>query len=124
MTRRHWLEIVDDSVFMSPSQRIAQNLTKHIKAIYSFGLGILIAISLFGDMSPAALAARPSVFIQQASVVVDGRPVFQLQSSGEFTARQRAREVNRQLTRLANLGKEVEVEVVERNQQPTIAVDK
>ncbi len=81
---------------------------------------VLAVISLLWILSPAGLSAKTPTTIGQAAVVVDGHPAFEVESSGPYTAIERAQQVNHQLALLASLNKAVEVKAVERNQVPTI----
>ncbi|MEN8444034.1 MAG: mechanosensitive ion channel domain-containing protein [Cyanobacteria bacterium J06555_13] len=83
-------------------------------------LALLVCLSVSINSSPAAIATETSVFSSKAYVVIDGRRIFPVEPSGPYSAQQRVMQANQQLVILANLGKTVEVEVVERNQQPTI----
>ncbi|MDJ0707963.1 MAG: mechanosensitive ion channel [Leptolyngbyaceae cyanobacterium MO_188.B28] len=94
------------------------------KAFRCFWIAVLILASLFwGGFSLITMANEQSPLAPQAEVVIDGRPIFRLSQSGSYTAQQRVDLVNRQLPRLANLNQELQVEVVERNEQPAIIVN-
>ncbi|MEM6450799.1 MAG: mechanosensitive ion channel domain-containing protein [Cyanobacteria bacterium P01_D01_bin.105] len=82
----------------------------------------LLAASLSGQVSSETLAAvaSPTTLPEKASVVVDGRPVFQVENSGDFTAQQRAVKANQLLEELAESPEQAKVEVVEHNQQPIL----
>ena len=97
----------------------AKNATK--KGVWNWvWIVVLAAISLLWILSPAGLSAKTLTTPGQASVVIDGHPVFEVESSGPYTAIERAQQANRQLALLASLNKAVEVKAVERNQVPTI----
>ena len=97
------------------------SLARQLKATRWFWIAALILASLFWHASPEAFAAKSvSSSTAKADIVIDGRPIFQIEPSGPYSAQQRAEQVNRQLALFANLGKAVEVKVVERNQLPTI----
>ncbi|MEO0806109.1 MAG: mechanosensitive ion channel domain-containing protein [Cyanobacteria bacterium J06643_4] len=59
----------------------------------------------------------------KATVVVDGRAAFQVGPVGEYSAQQRAAQVNQPLQLLADFGSTVSVDVIERNQLPTIVAN-
>ena len=101
-----------------------ERLTEKFKAARWFWIAALILVSSFWHVSPDAIAAKPlSATTASADVVIDGRPVFEIEPSGNYSAQRRAEQVNHQLAMFANLTKAVKVAVVERNQQPTIVAN-
>lgn len=102
-----------------------QSLVKRLQA----ARWLLIVALMIGGMllhpgpSAAAVGISPILPTDAAAVVIDGRPVFQLETSGPYTAQQRADQANRQLALLTRPGREIQVDVVERNQQPTIVAN-
>ena len=102
-----------------------QNLAKHLSAARWIGIATLIALSLFWQASPDAVAARasPATAKIKADIVVDGRPLFQVEPSGPYAARERAVQTNQQLALLSESGKVPRVEVIEHNQQPILVAD-
>ncbi len=107
---------------MRLSQTALRAVATWLKKPYRLCLFLLIAISLCLMLAPASHALK-TIDTTNASVVVDGRPVFRVEPSQAYTAQQRANQANRQLLLLANLVKETSVKVVERNQQPTIVAN-
>lgn len=94
------------------------------KASHWLWIGVLILASLFwSSLSPVATAIEPSGLASQADVVIDGRPIFRLSQSEDYTAQERVEQANRQLPLLANLDQEPQVEVIESNQLPTIVAN-
>ncbi|MDJ0704914.1 MAG: mechanosensitive ion channel [Leptolyngbyaceae cyanobacterium MO_188.B28] len=94
------------------------------KASRWFWIGVLVLASLFwSGLSPVTIAVGNFTLASQADVVIDGRPIIRLSQSEQYTAQQRVEQANRQLSLLANLGQEPQVEVIERNQLPTIVAN-
>ena len=102
-----------------------QSLVKRLRFARWFWIVALIIGGLCWQPSLTAVASGPSPILptDTAAVVIDGRPVFRLAPSGSYNAPQRANQANRQLALLTRPGKEIEVTVVERNQQPTIVAN-
>lgn len=91
---------------------------------FYFCFVLVISLSVLIGISPDAIANDTSVSLpSEAHVVIDGRRLFSVQSTGPYSAQQRVRQANQQLAILANLAKVVDVEIVERNQQPTIVAN-
>ncbi|MDF0553091.1 mechanosensitive ion channel domain-containing protein [Kamptonema sp. UHCC 0994] len=80
--------------------------------------GIILLLSCI-FMSCPALAQVSSKF-DLAPVILDGRQIFQVSSSGQFTAKERANLINSQLRDAVSSPESVQVKVEERNQLPTI----
>ncbi|ERN42600.1 small-conductance mechanosensitive channel [Rubidibacter lacunae KORDI 51-2] len=75
-----------------------------------------------------AIAAAPATAQtadppNRAAVVLDGRALFYVSSSGRFTARERANDASRTLQRMTYSSDAAEVEVVTRNDLPVITVN-
>lgn len=69
------------------------------------------------------LIVAPAPAIEQAPVSVDGRPVFQVGNSDQYTAQERAQWINIRLRQFVLSEKPVQLEIEERNQSPTIWVN-
>lgn len=80
--------------------------------------GIIIAISCIILLTPAL--AQVSQKLELAPVILDGRQIFQVSSSGQFTAKERANLISFQLREAVSSPEPLEVKVEERNQLPTI----
>lgn len=82
----------------------------------------LCVIGLLLCISPSAYATDPlhTAPSDTADIVVDGRPVFQIETSGSYSAQQRATQANRQLAKLARSSEKPKIRVVEHNQQPIL----
>ncbi len=101
-------------------------LRNFLKKRFIRGLRIiaLLTVSLFWLLSPVAYGVDGTATTDtKAAVVIDGRPIFQVNPSGPYSAPQRAEQANRQLRLLANIDQSVDVAVVERNQLPTIVAN-
>jgi small-conductance mechanosensitive channel len=81
---------------------------------------LLVAIALLMPAAPARLQAREAT---SASVQLDGRPLFRVWSSEEYSAEQRVEGINRVLQTLVDSPAPIEVSVVERRGLPVIAID-
>lgn len=104
--------------------RLFQRLIKSFKATRWVWIVALILASLFWYASPEASArVAPTLTVERADIVIDGRPIFQVEPSGTYTAQQRAAQANRLLAMLAQKQKKTQIEVVEHNQQPIILAD-
>lgn len=86
-------------------------------------IGAVAIVSWVWLLSPAVHAVESTVARQKAHVVIDGRRIFQVEPSGQYSAAQRVMQANRQLKLLANTAQPVDVSVVERNQVPTIVAN-
>ncbi len=60
---------------------------------------------------------------QSALVVVDGRQIFRVSKTEEFTAQRRAKDVNYQLKAVVKSGEAPQVEIIEKNNSPTIWIN-
>ena len=99
-----------------------QRTSRHMKKIRWFWVAVLAALILSGQPARRVLAtdARVLPSDEAADIVIDGRPVFQVEPSGRYAARQRVAQANHLLRSLADKKEPVDIEVVERNQQPTL----
>lgn len=102
-----------------------QRLTNSIKMTQWFWVFALTALVLSWQPKQAAIANPhiPFVSEEKADIVIDGRPIFQIEPSGPYAAQQRARQANQLLRSLAEKEEAVDVKVVEQNQQPTLVAD-
>lgn len=108
---------------MSKALSLKQLSVQLCRPLFCFCLVLVVSLSLFVGNSSAAIAAETPLSPPKAYVVIDGRRVFPVEPAGPYSAQQRASQANQQLAILANLGKAVDVEVIERNQQPTIVAN-
>ncbi|WP_088241673.1 mechanosensitive ion channel family protein [Calothrix rhizosoleniae] len=60
---------------------------------------------------------------QSAAVVVDGRQIFRVSQTEEFAAQRRAKDVNYQLKAVIKSGEVPQVEILEKNNSPTIWIN-
>jgi small-conductance mechanosensitive channel len=81
---------------------------------------LLVAIALLMPAAPARLQAMEAA---SATVQLDGRPLFRVWSSEEYSAEQRVDGINRVLQTLVDSPAAIEVSVVERRGLPVIAID-
>jgi len=98
---------------------------KHLKKTRWVWIVLLILVSSFWQSHSNAIAASipPTAPTAKADIVIDGRPIFQIETSGAYTAQQRAAQTNRQLEILAKKRDKTHISVVERNQQPILLAD-
>lgn len=80
--------------------------------------GVILALACIFLAFPAL--AQVSTKFDLAPVILDGRPIFQVSSSGQFTAKERANLINSQLKDAVSSSEPVQVKVEERNLLPTI----
>lgn len=80
--------------------------------------GVMLALCCFLLLPPAVAQGNQKSSI--APVILDGRQIFQVSSSGQFTAKERAELVNSQLRDAVLSSVPVKVKVEKRNQLPTI----
>lgn len=80
--------------------------------------GVILAFSCIFLAFPAL--AQVSTKFDLAPVILDGRQIFQVSSSGQFTAKERANLINSQLRDAVSSSEPVEVKVEQRNLLPTI----
>ncbi|MGI0484189.1 mechanosensitive ion channel family protein [Pantanalinema rosaneae CENA516] len=81
-------------------------------------IGISLWFTLVLLLAPG-MAQTPD----KATVVLDGQPIFQVNASGEYTARERAALVNLQLKEAVESTTPIELRVEQRNNQPTILLN-
>lgn len=98
---------------MTHANRFASSLVRFLQT-----LGIAIALVLLLSLAPA-IAQGPS----KASVVLDGRQVFQVSQAKELTAQERADWINSQLRQAVQSDAPARVRVEQRNQLPTLLVN-
>jgi potassium-dependent mechanosensitive channel len=80
---------------------------------------IALIVSLWlGISSPSVAQAE-----NQAPVVLDGQPLFQISNSEQFSAEERATLVNLQLRDAVQSNQPIEVELEQRNQLPTLLLN-
>ncbi|MBD2120153.1 mechanosensitive ion channel family protein [Trichocoleus sp. FACHB-262] len=82
--------------------------------------GVAIALIGFLVLSPPVAQAQSTA---KAPVVLDGRTVFRVSASGDFSAQDRADLINLQLREVVQTSEPAVVEVEERNQLPTIVIN-
>ncbi|CBN58155.1 conserved membrane hypothetical protein [Kamptonema sp. PCC 6506] len=80
--------------------------------------GVILALACIFLAFPAL--AQVSTKFDLAPVILDGRQIFQVSSSGQFTAKERANLINSQLKDAVSSSEPVQVKVEERNLLPTI----
>jgi len=78
----------------------------------------MLAISCIILLTPAL--AQVTQKLELAPVILDGRQIFQVSSSGQFTAQERANLISFQLREAVASPEPLQVKVEERNQLPTI----
>ncbi len=81
-------------------------------------LGVIILLMLALWLTPAAAQSS-----REASVVLDGRPIFQVSSSEQFSAQQRADWINSQLQAVVKSRQFPDIKIEERNQSPVILLN-
>ncbi|MBD2094557.1 mechanosensitive ion channel [Trichocoleus sp. FACHB-591] len=82
--------------------------------------GVAIALICLLVLSPTLAQAQSTA---KAPVVLDGRTVFRVSASGDFSAQDRADLINLQLREVVQTLEPAVVEVEERNQLPTIVIN-
>jgi len=92
----------------SPRFRLISNLTSAIFAI-------VLAVGLWLP----AIAQTPA----KVPVVLDGQQLFQVNNSGQYSARERAEAIVRQLKNAVQSERPIQVEIEQRNQLPTILLN-
>nr|WP_290227627.1 mechanosensitive ion channel domain-containing protein [Trichocoleus desertorum] len=83
-------------------------------------VGVAIALICLLVLNPALAQAQSE---DKAPVVLDGRTIFRVSASGDFSAKDRADLINLQLREVVQNPDPVVVKVEERNQLPTIVVN-
>ncbi len=97
------------------------SLLKRPKIARWVWIAALISVCLLWYASSDAVAATlPTSLSEKADIVIDGRPIFQVENSGLFSAQQRAMQTNQQLAMLAQKQEDPQVRVALHNQQPII----
>jgi potassium-dependent mechanosensitive channel len=91
-------------------------LHRFIKAAGYFGFSLLLTLTVW--LSPA-IAQSPD----QATVALDGRSLFQVSASGQYSAEERANLITLQLNQVVQSSDPVTVEVEQRNQSPTLLLN-
>ncbi|MFK8183145.1 MAG: mechanosensitive ion channel family protein [Phormidesmis sp.] len=114
---------------------IFNHSAKHFKTARWISITTFLVGSLFWHAGPDAIAAGASTALtvdapvleqtteqnsEKANVVVDGRPIFQVETAGDYTAQQRAGNANQLLAELAESAENAEIKVVEHNHQPVL----
>ncbi|MBF2047143.1 MAG: mechanosensitive ion channel [Elainella sp. C42_A2020_010] len=102
---------------------------------FTLVISIILSVSLlFGLLSPAIAQLQNSSAAQttnptasrianQATVVLDGQPLFQISSSEQFSAEERARLINVQLREAVQSSQPIQVQLETRNQMPVILLN-
>lgn len=97
-------------MFRSRCLRLLSNYLSAIVLILTLILGLWLA---------PAIAQTPA----KAPVVLDGQQLFQISSSGQFSAQERANLVNLQLKDAVQFQEPIQVKIEQRNQLPTILLN-
>jgi potassium efflux system protein len=95
-----------------------QNRSQFLLVQSAWITGIILAISCIILLTPALAQVNPK--LELAPVILDGQQIFQVSSSGQFTAKERANLINFQLREAVSSPEPLQVKVEERNQLPTI----
>lgn len=83
--------------------------------------GIILSLSCFLLLTPAA--AQVDLKASTAPVILDGRQIFRVSRSGQFTAKERADLINSQLREAVSSPELLRVRIEKRNQLPTILLN-
>ncbi|MGE5656430.1 MAG: mechanosensitive ion channel family protein [Actinomycetota bacterium] len=83
--------------------------------------GIILSLSYFLLLTPAA--AQVDLKASTAPVILDGRQIFRVSRSGQFTAKERADLINSQLREAVSSPELLRVRIEKRNQLPTILLN-
>jgi len=101
--------------------------TNYLKIAAVACVTVCLASNLLGSVGSAAIAADNTSVVpvlekagEKADVVVDGRPIFQVETSGDYSAQQRAENANTLLATLSKSSQRTRVKVVEHNHQPIL----
>ncbi|MBN3945240.1 MAG: mechanosensitive ion channel [Nostoc sp. NMS7] len=88
-------------------------LSKYLNAV------VLILTLVLGLWLAPVIAQTPA----QASIVLDGRQLFQISNSGQYSALERANLINSQLKNAVQFDQPIQVKIEQRNQLPTILLN-
>ncbi|HEY9643553.1 MAG TPA: hypothetical protein V6C57_23900, partial [Coleofasciculaceae cyanobacterium] len=87
-------------------------LQQYTQAAGRIGILLLLILNLW--LSPA---------IAQSTIAIDGRSLFQVSDSGQYTAEERASLVTLQLKEAVQSGNRISVRIEQRNQLPTLVLN-
>jgi small-conductance mechanosensitive channel len=93
--------------------------SRHLRLLSKFIGAALALILVLGLWLVPAIAQTPA----KAPVVLDGQQLFQVGSSGQYSAQERANSINSQLKNAVNTSQPIQVEIEQRNQLPTILLN-
>lgn len=85
---------------------------------YLFAVVLILTLVLGLWLAPV-IAQTPA----QASIVLDGRQLFQISNSGQYSALERANLINSQLKNAVKFDQPIQVKIEQRNQLPTILLN-
>ncbi|MBF2021687.1 MAG: mechanosensitive ion channel [Hydrococcus sp. C42_A2020_068] len=93
--------------------------SRHLRLLSKFIGAALVLILVLGLWLVPASAQTPA----KTPVVLDGQQLFQVGSSGQYSAQERANSINSQLKNAVNTSQPIQVEIEQRNQLPTILLN-
>lgn len=88
------------------------SLQQYTQAVDRIGVLLLLILNLCLSLA-----------IAQSTVAIDGRSLFQVSDSGQYTAEERASLVTLQLKEAVQSGNRVSVRIEQRNQSPTLLLN-
>jgi len=116
----------------STSKHVIQTHQPHCLTLWLSLVGLLLAVILIGH-APTLAQSSGSPFpehpfsnperVNRAPVLLDSRPVFSVSAAGDLTAKERASVIQNRLMKAVNWDMPPQVEVIEKNQSPTIQLD-
>ncbi|PSM47053.1 mechanosensitive ion channel protein MscS [Chroococcidiopsis sp. CCALA 051] len=92
--------------------------SRRFRLVSNFIVAIIAIVLALGLWFPA-IAQTPT----KVPVVLDGEPIFQVSNSGQYSARERADAIAKQLQNVVQADRPIQVEIEQRNQLPTILLN-